>query len=184
MALTRPNPHRPRGRDATRRSKADACAPGRTSRRLASVTTTNSAMATTANSRDHALICLIRAWAKPNHHCASRKPASQPGRCAYSVTACSAVEGRWATTYHSPHLPCLSRFRLIVIHSEWGLLAQDSRCPSVRRRVLSAKRSVSSLCHTPAMQILVLFFTRITNATPTSLSKVNVTDCNRNQPGL
>jgi hypothetical protein len=70
---------------------ADAGAPGRTNSRFTRLTTTNNAMATRANRRDHALICLLRAWAKPNHHCASRKPASHPGRCAYSATACSAV---------------------------------------------------------------------------------------------
>ena len=55
----------------------------------------------------------------------------------------------------------------------WGGWAQESRRPSVRRRVWPAKRRVSSRRHTLAIQSLVLFFTRITNATPKSLSNGN-----------
>ena len=54
------------------------------------LTTTNSAMANKANSRDQEAIALMRAWAKPSHHVASRKPASQPGRRGYSSTALGA----------------------------------------------------------------------------------------------
>jgi len=70
---------------------AIACGFPHNNSRMARLTTTSSAMAHKANSRDHAVICLIHAWAKPSHHFVSRKPASQPGRWAYSATACSAL---------------------------------------------------------------------------------------------
>jgi len=117
MALTKLNAQRPRRREATRRNKALACWPPRHNSRVARRARISRAMATKANKRDHAVICLMRAWAKPNHHFASRTPASQPGRWAYSATACAAVSGRLATSYQSPHVPCLSRCRLIVTHS-------------------------------------------------------------------
>ena len=80
MALIRLNSQRPRRREATRRSKALACWSPHNNSRVASLATTSRARANRANKRDHAVICLIRAWAKPNHHFASRQPASQPGR--------------------------------------------------------------------------------------------------------
>jgi hypothetical protein len=96
MALPRRNSQRPRRRDATRRRQAEAGAPGRHRRRRARVPTTNRAMATQANSRAHAVLCLSRAWAQPHHPCASRQPAAPPGRGASAGTAGSAGAGRWA----------------------------------------------------------------------------------------
>ena len=91
IALTRLNSQRPRRRDTTRCSKTGASVPCRNNSRLARLTTPNNAMANKANSRDHAVIYLLRACAQPSHHFTLRQPASHPGQRTYSATACSAA---------------------------------------------------------------------------------------------
>src|SRR5262249_49492284 len=44
------------------------CGAPRNHSRVARLAMTSSAMAHKAHSRDHAVLCLIRAWAKPSHH--------------------------------------------------------------------------------------------------------------------
>ena len=150
LALTGLHAQRPRRRDATRRRQAAAGAPWRHRRRRASVTTPNSAMALQANRRAHAVLCFLRAWAQPHHHCASRQPASQPGRWAYAATAGAAGEGRWATPYPLPHWPCCSRCCRLVTPNGCGGPAPDSRRPRERRRVVPGKRRRSRGCPAPA----------------------------------
>ena len=48
------------------------------------------AIANKANMCDQALICAIRAFAKPSHHLVSRKPSSQPKRWPYALAAAGA----------------------------------------------------------------------------------------------
>ena len=85
IALTRLKSHRPRRREATRRSSATARRPPGTKSFMAKLTTANKASANKANRRDHAWISVIRAWAKPSSYLISRNPSSQPKRRAYSA---------------------------------------------------------------------------------------------------
>src|SRR5882724_11938088 len=117
MALIKPNSQRPRRRDATRRNKSGASLDGVNKSWLPRLVITSKAMANKANMRDQALICAIRALAKPNHHLASRKPSSQPKRRPYSLAAAGAAYGRLLTKCQMPQLPLASRARLLDTHT-------------------------------------------------------------------
>src|SRR5882672_8946507 len=66
------NSHRPRRRDATRRSSSFACAPPPTKSRMPSAVKAINAMANKANKRDQASICLTRDSENPRSHLRSR----------------------------------------------------------------------------------------------------------------
>jgi hypothetical protein len=93
MALTGPSSQRFRRREAIRCSRAVALLPGLNSSVIAKLPTTNSAMANSANIRDHTVICVMRTCAKRSHHSTAllqrffhRKAAGQqPPVCAVAA---------------------------------------------------------------------------------------------------
>src|SRR5262249_53579333 len=93
---------------------------------------TSKAIANKANMRDQALMCAIRAFAKPSHHLASRKPSSQPKRRLYSLTAAVAAYDRLLTKCQIPQWPLASRARLLDTQSRWGQLSQYGNAPNLR----------------------------------------------------
>src|SRR6266436_1570874 len=141
ITLTRPNSQRPRRLDTTRRSKALALGPWVSKSVLPRLVMTSNAIANKANMRDQALICAIRAFAKPSHHLASRKPSSQPKRRPYSLAAAGAAYGRLLTKCQMPQLPLVSRARLLDTQRRCGQLSQYDKAPKLRCRSLPRNRS-------------------------------------------